>query len=386
MEEKLISILFSLLRYEVCGGEALSEEEAAYANANREALYGLSKSHDVAHLVGHALSGQGLYDAADPIFRKFEKQQILAIYRYEQSAFELQQICEVLERAKIDHLPLKGAIIRDLYPEPWMRTSCDLDILIREEQLAQTIDALTQELGYEAQSTRNYHDISLFSPGGIHLELHFNIMENMENIDRMLSKVWEHAAPMAGGHRYAQSPAYFMFHHIAHMAYHFVNGGCGIKPFLDLCVLQEKMAYDSVQLRQFLDVCELGSFYDSVLCLKDVWFAGKASDSLCAKMQTYLLTGGVYGSLENKAASRQKKGGKLGYALSRLLLPYDTLKQYYPILQKHKWLFPIMQVRRWGRVLFCGRMKASVKELSASGKVTKDEAKQMQNFLSDLGL
>ena len=31
-------------------------------------------------------------------------------------------------------IPLKGSVVRDLYPERWMRTSADIDLLIREDQ------------------------------------------------------------------------------------------------------------------------------------------------------------------------------------------------------------------------------------------------------------
>ncbi|MDO5139153.1 MAG: nucleotidyltransferase family protein, partial [Oscillospiraceae bacterium] len=33
-------------------------------------------------------------------------------------------ICSALDNGNIDYVPLKGSVIKDLYPEPWMRTSC----------------------------------------------------------------------------------------------------------------------------------------------------------------------------------------------------------------------------------------------------------------------
>ncbi|MBO4954226.1 MAG: nucleotidyltransferase family protein, partial [Clostridia bacterium] len=35
----------------------------------------------------------------------------------------------------IDFMPLKGAVIRQYYPEPWMRTSCDIDIHVKKDRL-----------------------------------------------------------------------------------------------------------------------------------------------------------------------------------------------------------------------------------------------------------
>jgi hypothetical protein len=48
---------------------------------------------------------------------------------------EFERICLVLEKAKIPHIPLKGSVLRKLYKEPWLRTSCDIDILVQEETL-----------------------------------------------------------------------------------------------------------------------------------------------------------------------------------------------------------------------------------------------------------
>lgn len=49
--------------------------------------------------------------------------------------------------------------------------------------------------------------------------------------------------------------------------------------------------------------------------------------------------------------------------MSRIFLSYDSLKVLYPTLQKHRWLTPIMQVRRF-RLLFKGKMKTSLHELN----------------------
>ena len=72
----------------------------------------------------------------------------------------------ILEEACIDHIPMKGAVIRALYPQMWMRTSCDVDILIHEEDLDRATKAFVAH-GYQMRK-RNYHDVSLFSQDGVH--------------------------------------------------------------------------------------------------------------------------------------------------------------------------------------------------------------------------
>ena len=86
--------------------------------------------------------------------------------------------------------------------------------------------------------------------------------------------------------------------------------------------------------------------------LSRVWLEEAPYDDLSREMEDFLLHGGVYGSADNRVALNQgARGGKLGYLRSRVFVPYEKLKRYYPILERHRWLTPVMQVRRWGMLL-----------------------------------
>ena len=187
---KLSRVAMQLIGYEACGipMDALSQE--VLSDDFCEQLYRLSKSQDLAHLVGSALAKQKAMPAGE-IGAKFEKQMFTAAFRYQRLNYEYLQMCALFEREAIAFVPLKGSVIREYYPEPWMRTSCDIDILVREQDLERAVALLQSELSYRTDGERGYHDISLFSQSGIHLELHFNILEDMEGIDRLLSRVWE---------------------------------------------------------------------------------------------------------------------------------------------------------------------------------------------------
>ena len=388
MERNLIDVLFSLLRFELGSGAALTEDERELATNEIDALFGLSKAHDMEHLVADALSRQGLLVGDSEAVKKFGKAQMIALFRYERINYDYREICRVLEESQIEFLPLKGALIRDFYPAPWMRTSCDIDILVREESLESAISVLTDKLSFKWNGEREYHDVSLFSPGGVHLELHFSILEHTEQLDRVLSQVWEHASALAD-ERYQMrlTNEFFIFHHIAHMAYHFISGGCGIKPFLDLAVMKDRIELDVAKLRALLDQSELWEFYESALALTDVWFFGAQPSDLTERMQEYIMTGGVYGTLENRVAVGQgKTGGKLGYVLGRIFVSTDHLITSYPSLKRHRWLMPFYQVRRWFDIVFGGRLKRSVREIRVSGGISDDKAELTKALIDELGL
>lgn len=379
-------LLFALLRSEICNSQetiaaqALSEETLAE-------LFKVSSAHDLAHIVCSALYKQGLL-GADPVSQKFRGVQMTAILRHERLKYALQEISAVFENEKIAYMPLKGSVLRDYYPEAWMRTSCDIDILIHREDLDRAVAALVEQRGYKAADRVEYHDISLFSPSGVHLELHFTIQENMENIDRMLSKVWEYAQrETPESVCYRQSKEYFLFHHLAHMSYHFIRGGCGIKPFIDLHIMEKAMDYDRKTVRSYCKECGIDTFYSHVLALRDVWFGSKAHTPLTARIEHYILTGGVYGTLEQQVlVAQSKQGSKAKYFLQRIFMPYKKLKDYYPILNKHPYLTPILQVCRWFRILFKGDTKRSIAELSFNHQVSRSQAEEMKCFLNEIGL
>ena len=124
--KNIVQTMTALIASEVCG-KAIDPSQDPFSDEELAALYKLSKAHDLAHLVGDALIKNKLISNAE-IKSKFEKQLMTAVYRYEQINYELNCLRKVLNEAQIPFLPLKGSVLRRYYPEPWMRTSCDIDL------------------------------------------------------------------------------------------------------------------------------------------------------------------------------------------------------------------------------------------------------------------
>lgn len=384
MNEQVTRAMFALIRHVVCGANLNEEDTISLTPELLPQLYTLSKSHDMAHIVAQGLFDLGLL-GEDNISQKFKKQQMLAIYRYQNLNYELEQICQTLEDAKIPFIPLKGSVIRKYYPEPWMRTSCDIDVLVHKEELDRAVEILQTVLHYKTYSKRNYHDISMFSESGIHLELHFNIQEDIEHLDKTLSRVWEYTIPIENKVCYFQTNEFLLLHHIAHASYHFVRGGCGVRPLLDLWLLRTHLSYDEQQVVNLCTDAGIAKFYFEMIILSDVWFSGRSINTLTEQMSDYILKAGVYGNIENRVAVNQK-GGKIRYVLSRIFIPYDKIKFHYPILEKHRWLTPIMEVRRWFKLLFHRRLKSSLRELKINRTMSQEQIEVTADLLQKLGL
>ena len=387
MERDTIYMLFSILRSILNGDQVSDADKQLVTEDLLKDIVKLASKHDIAHLVALGIINNELVDEQT----KSQLQQIVfrAVYRYEKQNYELKQVCEALEKAQIPFIPLKGSVIRKYYPEPWMRTSCDIDVLVHEKNLRTAVSYLVENLNY-TEHEQNSHDISLFSPSGNHIELHYDLVENhiADSPSEILADVWNVVELKEGySYHYEMPDDMFYFYHVAHMAKHFENGGCGIRPFIDLWILDNMQINGHDKRDNLLRKGKLLQFANSSRKLSQVWVEGYPIDKISEKMQNYIIRGGVYGTSENRITVQQlKKGGKLRYALSRIIIPYEDIKYYYPILQKHKWLTPVMQIRRWFNLVFFGGVKRSVRELSCNSNIPKSQVDEMKVFLVEIGL
>ncbi|MBQ9737121.1 MAG: nucleotidyltransferase family protein [Clostridia bacterium] len=383
---RVADVLFSLIRFEITGEELSEEIKSSIDSVILLDLYKLSKDHDVAHLVENALSkiGVALYD---DILKDYKKQKMLAIYRSEILESHLQRIKEALRKAKIPFVPLKGAVIKKHYPERWMRTSCDIDILVHEDDLEKAIDALKEDF-WSVVGKKNYHDISLYSKNGVHLELHFSIKENIKTIDSVLEKVWKYTSLKQGTEcEFVLTNEFLLFHLLAHISYHFVKGGCGVRTILDLWILMNKLEYDKSRLRQICAQAKIDVFYDNILSLIDVWFNKKQHSIVTQKMEDFILSGGVYGTDQNRIkVSQAKDGGKGSGILKRIFMPYGSLKIRYPVLERYKFLTPLFQIARWIDLAFKGRFRRLVKEYRIGDSIPQDEVNNTESLFKEIGL
>lgn len=381
-------LLFALLRREVCGGSVDQNLIHSLSQETIENMYLLADRHDLAHLSGQALSNLGML-GNDEISKRFNDCTVKAVYRYLRINHEYSKICKAFEEIRIPFIPLKGAVLRNVYPEPWMRTSCDIDILIHEEHLEAASEVLTGRLKYVFKG-RSFHDLSFYSPNNVHFELHYQAIGEIESgtFDAVLARLWEMSYPQdKGSYLYIMQDEMFYFYHIAHMAKHFRNGGCGVRPFLDLWILNHNVDFDKKRREDLLKEGGLLAFGNAAMRLSEVWFSCHEHDTLTEGLEQYVLTGGVYGTFKNNlTVVCAKEGGKVRALTTMIFLPYDVLKYHYPILQQTKWLSPFCYLFRCVKLILDGRASKLLRVIRVNTNIAKDEAIAMQNLFNQLDL
>ncbi len=178
-------------------------------------IFALAKRHQIQHLVSYYLYAKGDTRLAKRFYSSvtYTVQQVRA-------ADELR---EALSLAKIKHVPLKGTVLRKLYSEDWMRNSCDIDILVSEEDI-EAAGHVLESLGFTRLDGLSAHDVT-YTRGKVHVELHYLLLEEyrIPDVSRVIGEVWQHCE-FDGGYTGRMSDEFFYVYHIAHMLKHFELG------------------------------------------------------------------------------------------------------------------------------------------------------------------
>ena len=382
---KVRELFLSLIRSQICPNKLECGINENIDAETCEELRALSHKYDISAIIASALLKCPLSPETASVFSNAI---MISAMRYRQMQYEIECITKVFEEEKIAYILLKGALIRDLYPEKWMRTSCDVDILVKENDLERAVERLCEKLSYTTKGQRAYHDISLFSKNGIHLELHFNICENQKNIDRVLARVWDYAiADPSYKYRYRLTSEFMIFHIISHASYHFSNGGCGVRPLIDLYLLENKLPYDENILHDFCVECSLEKFRLAMEKLSRVWLENESRDDIIERLEEYIFNGGLYGNKEiGIIVGKEQSGGKFKYLFKRIFMPYSLLSVKYPIVKKYPVLVPLYQVKRWFSVVLHGKTKKAKAEMNVIMNSDKDKNESVIALVNDLGL
>lgn len=387
MKENIENIFFSLIRFEL--GQELSDSERKVIIPDIFApLYYFSKSFDLVHLIGDALEKNGFLKDDIQARKLFLRERDIAIFRYTKRQYEFEAICKVLSDSEIPFVPIKGVIVQQYYPEPWMRTSCDIDILVHENQADKAADLLVEFLGYKKAAKRDINALSLYSPNDVHLEIHFDLTEGGKYGKIVIENLWDNIYFSGKDNYHIMKNEYLYFYHILHMVKHFSNGGCGVRPFIDLWLLNKKNKCDHSVCNKLFEKSSLLKFANSAETLSKVWFESLEYDQLSYQMKDYICSGAAFGTRKNSIAiNKAKKGNRFHYICSRIFISKKELVVKYPILQKHKWLFPFCYIIRLLKPLI--NKKSRIKSfgvLKESGSITKNENEKMTKLVTELEL
>ena len=374
------NLLCECIRHEIDNDYTISKRNIT--DYEFQELYQLATKHDLAHFVSVALKDELKNSKYNHLYYEC---MLYAVYRYEQKRYVREQISKVFEEEKIPHIFLKGSVLAEYYPESWLRTSCDIDVLIKKEDLDKAIDVLVKKLRFVFEK-KDSHDVSFYSEPDVHIELHYDLIEVVAKYDQTLAKVWETSKLASeSNYEYVMTDEMFYFYHLAHMAKHFAHGGCGIRSFLDVWILNHKVLHDKEKRVNLLEEGQLSKFAEVVQMLSEVWFGNGTHNHTTNLMEQYILDGGVYGDLKNRVLiQRTQCKNEFHFIMRRVFMPYKEMSLEYPILQKKPYLLPIYWVIRWFKCLKNNRVSRGVEEFKINSSAMNYRYSEIDDLVKTL--
>ena len=382
-----ISLVRSALR-----GEAPREmaQDVSFIN-----ILNLAKLHNLTELIAYAVP-EISPKPEEILVEKINKLKMTGTAQQIHQDIEMEAITATFKEQGIDFLILKGYKIKSLYPRTDMRSMCDIDILVRPEQLKRAKGVMLSHLGYkESDIVVGEHDLGFNKPPFISIEIHHTMTDKGGNTEayKYYKNVWSLARKKEGEeYEYEFSPEDFYIHHIEHMTKHYRYGGCGVRAFCDVFVLLEryKDTLDFEYIEKTLGKMRLDVFEKHIRNASYKWFGDGEGDEVTEQIEEYVLRGGTYGMSADKEKTalarnhtRDGRVNKLSYFWGKIFLPYKHMKNGYPVLRKVPILLPFCWIHRiLNRLLFKrDRVKRQLTIASST-----DEINEYLNHISNVGL
>ena len=305
----------------------------------------------------------------------------------------LNTVLNKFDEEKIEYMPLKGVVLKNMYPKSEMRIMSDADILIKLNQY-EKIRTIMQELEF-TEDIESDHEL-IWTKNRILIELHKRLIPSYnKDYYEYFGDGWKLAQKdeREDSTRYKMSDEDQMIYLFTHYAKHYRDAGIGIKHIVDLWVYREKVVpLDENYIITELKKLELDEFYKNTMRTLEVWFNDAEADDITEFITGVIFNSGVYGTQEAKILSAVVKSSKTqgSYGKARfkkkldiIFLPYSNMCKKYKILDKVAVLLPVMWVVRWVEALIFKRKKIKNQKEHLDVMATKriDDYQQALNFV-----
>ena len=388
--EKESEYLFHLL-----GAYVRGEAPGSAAGMELEKLRHLARIHSVMGVFGYMAMKYRLFPEMVPAFRR---ECMATISTFGQRAGRAEQLLAELTRRGIDHVLMKGYILKDYYPVPELRTFGDIDMVIRREDREKT-HALMQELGFQVKT--DWEPVYSYVKPLEHYEFHTELLETdiSEGMDcrAYFQDPWQHAV-CSGNHRHEFAPEYHFLYMLAHLAKHVRSSGAGARMYLDLAAFIRHFGEkaDWAWIRGELEKIRLAPFANTALTFVERYFGVTSplalepvEEQVLEALATMTADGGIFGRIGldrgvNTLKEQGEGAGRAETVLRRLFPGAKTIERRYTYLQKRPWLLPVAWLHRL--VITRGTWGDHVREARRIMQADLEDVRQIQQLHRAIGL
>lgn len=356
-----------------------------------DSLYKLAKAHQIIPLIFYGLAQISELEN-HPVFIKFMMSSASMVSFSESQLGMLNQLFECFDKEGIEHLKMKGTILKRLYTYPEMRMMSDADIYVKIEKYPQ-IKAILENLGYTFKCESD-HEI-IWNKNELTVEIHKRLIPSYTKdlATYYEGKEWEKLSLVEDGrYEYKMKDEDTFIYLFTHFAKHYRDGGIGIKFMTDFYVYMNKLQLDYEYIEGELNKMGLLEFYQNTKKTLDVWFCNGEENEVTDLITRKIFNAGAYGaSKEKKKAEALKLSGKeknLKKAKRKkkrrlIFPPFKQMCAKYRWLKKAPFMLPIMWIVRLISALFKG--KKSLETFNRLDNVSKEEIESYDKELHMVG-
>lgn len=312
-----------------------------------------------------------------------------------------EEFSKTLSERGIDHIIMKGMVLRNFFPVPELRTFGDVDLVIRQEDRARC-HCLMLELGFQVKT--DWEPVYTYTRGPEVYEIHTEIMEvdvsDKADFRGYFRNLWDNALQMEV-HRYEFTPEYHFVYLLTHIAKHVTGSGAGIRMYLDLAVFVQHYGsnLDWNCIDKMLKELALEGFADAALGLVKDCFGialpthrNPLPEQVRADFLEFTVAGGIFGraaqnegvhSLEQKSRG-QGDVSRTGTLVKRLFPSAQSIQGRYTYLQEKPWLLPAAWVHRLVRTK--GSWQEHTREAREILAADKEAVRKLSRLYRDIGL
>jgi len=362
-----------------------------------DVLFKFCRYHKVENTVYYALKQLGL---SEDEMLEFHRAHLLASIVDANQDVALNEIANLFNENKIDYLPLKGSVIKHIYPSTDMRQSADIDIYIGEENALKAKEIMLS-IGYITDESLFGVDVDDSYQRGVYVnvELHRSLLPDVYQWKKECRRIEKRFRnDSRENFEYKMTKEDFYVYMVIHTAKHMRLSGCGIRSVLDIWIYLKEYAevMDMDKINLALKKCELTKFEKNIRTLAYLWFEGFENyEELITELGYHIAVGGWIGRAEYRNAkfiaqnysAKNKKISKLKYYFSLIFLKRDRMMKKYPILEKYKFLILFFWIKRGVESIRGGNY--NLKDANDKAKKIQDEmqlGKKMLDFDKKIGL
>ena len=337
-------------------GGLTGEKVVLSESLDAEYVCRLAKQHQICGMLLYGLMSAGL-SSDSAVCKRLFGGAIAETVLHEQQTVVLGEMFSALEAEKIPYMPLKGTLLKELYPKPEFRVMSDADILIKDEDHTKIFEIM-RSCGFE-QKYESDHEI-VWKKGAVAVELHKHLIPSYnDDYHEYFTNVWNKAVNVSGSRYRLEDNDEFVFV-FTHFAKHYRDGGIGIKHFTDLWLMLQKHCVDEAYVREELSKMHLDKFYDNVKSTLGYVFEGAEESEATQIIINTILESGAYGSADDRLTARvtlnAKRGNSRFAAVVAMIFPSrSVLAPRYKYLEKAAILLPVAWISRWANALFVQR-------------------------------